>query len=282
LTQVYNWNQYASAYALSRGRQMGTVAVSASLELAMLAVLAERRWDPVAPTVERVEDALRVFPGGLAHGLLAAETLSDVHALIAASARELGDAPAWLTTFLGNWAAATLVDALAGEALVGWMAANALRDADLADADLPRIQEAMDDSNRDVRWRAAHALGSHPTKDTARRLLKAVDDDPDQWVRYGAIRSVIEQAGRGDERLRAWILRNVQRRAMRIRADSLVKSEMEKALQLRQPPPGWASAVEPLLMEMFSASITVADQDHWRRVGQRVTESVRAARAAAT
>ena len=279
LTAVYNWNQYASAYALSHGRRAGTVAVSDSLELAMLGVLAERRWDPVAPTVQRVEDALRVFPGEFPKRLLGARNLREIHALIRERATALVEPPAWLTVFLGAAPPAQLVLALGGEALTGWMAANSLRDAPLTGEDLARVVAAMDHPQRDIRWRAAHALGAHPGKATAERLLGAIDRDEDKWVRYGAIRSLIEQAGRAGPKLRSWILRSVQRRAGLIRHDSLVRGELERALQLRCPPIGWASAVEPLLMELFATSLTVPDQDHWRRVGHRVTESVRAARA---
>lgn len=282
LTAVYNWNQYASAYALSRGRQLESVRVSRSLELAMLAVLAERRWDPVAPTVERVQDALRVFPGELARRLLCARDIDEVRTLIVDGAAELDRPPRWLETFLGACPPITMVAALAGDELLGWLAANALRDASLGERDVSEIIAAMGHPKRDVRWRAAHALGAHASKRTAQRLLKAIDQDGDEWVRYGAIRSLIDQAGRADEKLRTWILRQVQKRADAIRDDHLVRGELEKALQLRRPPIGWATAVEPLVMEMFATSPTVPDQDHWRRVGRRVTASVRAAREGVT
>ena len=64
LTAVYNWNQYASAYALSprpARRHRGRVPIRWSWRCSEFSP--ERRWDPVAPTVQRVEDALRVFPG---------------------------------------------------------------------------------------------------------------------------------------------------------------------------------------------------------------------------
>jgi hypothetical protein len=282
LTAVYNWNQYASAYALSHGRQLSSVCVSGSLELAMLAVLSERRWDSVAPTVERVEDALRVFPGELARRLLKADDIGEIHTLVADSAASLDEPTDWLETFLGNRPTVEMVAALAGDELAGWMAANALRDADLSDSEASTIVRAMGHPQRSVRWRAAHALGGHASKRAAQRLLKAIDQDEDGWVRYGAIRSLIDQAGRADDKLRTWILRQVQKRAAAIRADHLVRGELEKALQLREPPMGWATAVEPLVMEMFTSSPTVPDQDHWRRVGRRVTDSVRVARASVT
>jgi hypothetical protein len=279
LTAVYNWNQYASAYALSRGRQLESVSVSRSVELAMLAVLAQRRWDPVAPTVERVQDALRVFPSPLARRLLQARDIAEVHALVIGAVADLDEPPDWLPTFLGSRPLPSMVSALAGDELAGWMAANALRETKLKDADVEKIRAAMDHRLRDVRWRAAHALGAHASRRSAQRLLKAIDQDNDEWVRYGAIRSLIDQAGRADDKLRSWILGQVEKRSDRLRADFMVRGELEKALQLREPPIGWATAVEPLIMQMFTTSPTVSDQDHWRRVGQRITTSVRAARA---
>jgi hypothetical protein len=51
LRRIYDWNFYASAYALAKGRMLGSVRVSEEMEVALLAMLAERRWDPIFPTV---------------------------------------------------------------------------------------------------------------------------------------------------------------------------------------------------------------------------------------
>jgi hypothetical protein len=281
LTAVYDWNQYAAAYALSRGRSFGTANVSRTLELAMLGVLAERRWDPLAPTVQRVEDSLRVFPNELARALLAASDADEVRHLIAAEVRNSDQPVEWLEVFLGTSTTSALVAALDQGALEGWMAANALRGKKLSEQELEKIIRATESPSSVVRWRAVHTLGAHPNKTTARRLLDALDHDPYPWVRYGSIRSLIEQAGEGGDRLRRWILRQVEGRIAALNDEPKLRTELERALELREPPIGWGSAVEPLLIALLGTARTVHEMDHWRRVGRRITDSIEAARAVA-
>lgn len=280
LLSVYDWNLYAAAYALGRGRRLGELAVTSSTEEAVLAVLAERRWDPVAPSAQRVEDALRVFPAPLAKRLLDAVDLTAVFEIVGATET---DAPhdRWRTVFLGKLGDDATMAELDSGPLIGWIAANALRRNRLNDRQLRKVSRALAAGTPTVRWRAAHVLGAQPTRHSVDRLLRALDKDGWVWVRYGAIRALVEIAGRSDS-LRSHVIKSVRSRIPALRGDPIVLAELEKALELREPPRGWASSVEPLVEDLFLRASTVPDQDHWRQVGRRITDSVRSARAGAT
>lgn len=279
LLSVYDWNLYAAVYALARGRRLGSLAVSLDTEEAMLAVLAERRWDPVAPSAERVEDALRVFDTPLARRYLCAANLTEVLGIVGERRRQ-EKTPSWRTLFLGEADIDLLIAGIgSGGPLNGWIGANALRREVLNDRDLGRIGAALRDQDQTVRWRAAHVLGAQPSSVSAAMLFDALDRDEWVWVRYGAIRSLVELAG-SSEQLRDPIMDGILKRILILREDSLVIAELEKALQLREPPIGWASSIAPLLERLFSIAPTVPDQDHWRAVGRRVEESIRTSRLA--
>jgi hypothetical protein len=279
LLSVYDWNLYAAAYALARGRRLGRLAVSSNIEEAMLAVLAERRWDSVAPSAERVEDALRVFKTPLARRYLQAEDLAEVLQIVSEGQSERVSED-WRTLFMGEADLDHLVAALGeGGPLNGWIAANALRRRDLSETDIQLIGSALTSGDRTVRWRAAHVLGAQPSSQSAQMLFKALDRDDWVWVRYGAIRSLVEAAG-ASEQLRSWVIDGLVKRTRSLTKDPLVIGELEKALQLREPPVGWASSVAPLLEVLFSIAPTVPDQDHWRAVGRRVEDAIRSARMA--
>jgi hypothetical protein len=278
LLSVYDWNLYAAAYALARGRRLGTLAVDSNTEEAMLAVLAERRWDPVAPSAQRVSDALRVFETDLARRYLDARDVEEVFSIVGEGDAGEGS-EGWRQLFLGNVGPNRLIDELFdGGPLKGWIAANSLRRSALEGDEFARLVDAFEDASGTVRWRAVHVLGSQPGPDAVVLLLGALDDDAWVWVRYGAIRALVEIAASSEE-LRQSVFEELISRIPYLAKEPRVLAELEKALQLRVPPEGWGLAVAPLLEELFSVAPTVADQDHWRAVGRKVEASIRAARA---
>lgn len=274
---VYDWSLYASAYAVSQGRRHGSIAVSESAELALLAVLAERRWDPIAPSVQKVEDALRVSPAPVADRLLAARSLDEVIELVRAEASR--DAVEdWLPLFAGEASEEDLVGSLSRGPVPGWIAANVLRRRPLSGSAREGVLKALGSPERTVRWRAAHTLGADESDQAVDGLLAILDNDDWHWAKYGAVRALVEVAA-NDEQRREFVLEQLRKRLSQLALQELVFRELQSALQLRDPPIGWASAVAPLIEELFASAATVAEQDHWRRVGKRITESVQAARA---
>jgi hypothetical protein len=272
---VYDWNLYAAAYAVSQGRRRQSIAVSPSTELALLAVLAERRWDPVAPSVQRVVDALLVSPSPIAPLLLAASNLDEVVALVRSYAAEVG--ADWVAIFTGDVDDAALVAALHSGPIPGWMAANTLRRKAFSATTRHAVMHALVSSNPTVRWRAAHTLGSDSSDAAVAGLLGVLDGDIAEWARYGAVRALVELAGH-DETHRAPVLDALRERLEDLERDPLVFAELQRSLELRLPPLGWATDVAPLIEDLFMRANSVADQDHWRRVGRRITESVQHAR----
>lgn len=276
VSAIYDWNLYAAAYAVSQARRRGSSRVSRSTEIALLAVLAERRWDPVASSAERVEDALRVWRSEFATQLLNAADIDEVVSLVRNEVA--GETRAdWLRIFSGEATSEELVAALSSGPIAGWMASNALRRQPLDEPTRQAILRSLRSPDGTVRWRSAHTLGSDSSDQAVYGLLSVLDEDAWVWARYGAIRALIEIAAH-DETRRRLVLDELDQRLERLEKDPKVFLELQRALELRDPPVGWAGEVGPLIEGLFMRASTVADQDHWRRVGWRVTESVRSAR----
>jgi hypothetical protein len=273
---VYDWNLYAAAYAVSQGRRHGSRAVSSETELALLAVLAERRWDTVAPSVRAVEDALRVSPSPLARTLLSANDLSEVVNLVRDSVAP-NTAGRWLRVFTGEVPVEEVVESLAGPPIEGWIAANVLRRGPLDESTRTAVLGALHATNRTIRWRAAHTLGADDSAAAIDGLLEVVDGDDWQWARYGAVRALVEVAAKRDTQ-RDRVLEELRARLPALQEDQRVFAELLRALELRDPPNGWVTDVAPLVEDMFIRARTVEDQDHWRQVGWRIADAVRRAR----
>jgi hypothetical protein len=276
VVHIYDWNLYGAAYALARGRSLGSIAVSDGKELAILAMLAERRWDPIVATVERVEDSLRLFPPGRASRLLQARSRGEVAELVAAEPTADKHAAEWRAVFLGQVDRKRLLEFVAGrDPLLGWTAANMLRgeseDRELDDT----LHGLLKHPSHKVRWRAAHVLGARPKRRNVTALLERLDHDDVKWVKYGAVRALVELAA-ADDGLRPRVLAKLRARVESLRGDFVVLRELERALVLRNPPRGWADAVAPLIEELWAGSDSLIDQDHWRRVGWRVTQAAAA------
>jgi hypothetical protein len=280
--RIYDWNFHASSYAVAKARMLGGAAVSTDLELALVAMLAERRWDPIVPTAQRVSDALRFFHTDLADSFLSAESFAAAQRLVEETHLESDAYEQWRQLYLipdGAVADEYVVRQLQSpDSFVGWAAANALKRIDVSEQLTRLLRELLRDSNDEtVRWRASHALGTHPGEETVKSLFRAMLNDSYHWVRYGAIRSLVEAAARSSdardpifEELRA-VIGDVASK------DRPTVQEFERALVLREPPPGWADVVAPVLEELLAQAPTLEEQDHWREVAYRVQRAVEGA-----
>lgn len=279
--RIYDWNFHASSYAVAKSRVLGELAVSDDLELALVAMLAERRWDPIVPTAQRVTDALRFFHTELADSFLAAESFAAAQELVEQS--EVSDAyERWQQLYVrpeGDVAEDSVVGELQSEdSFVGWAAANALKRM-VVNEELTRVLRALLHESEDetIRWRASHALGAHPGEDTVQSLFRAMLDDPYHWVRYGAVRSLVEAAAQRSD-LRDPVFEELRTVISDVASkDPRTVQEFERALVLRQPPSGWAEAVAPVLEELLVGASTLEEQDHWREVAYRVQRAVEGA-----
>jgi hypothetical protein len=273
LRRIYDWNFYASAYALAKGRQLGSIAVTEPMEIALLAMLGERQWDPLKATAESVKDALLFEPSGFARSLLQADSLEEVQHLVTQHDADDDGFRQWQALFLTPTDAEVgdeVVDRITDErSLIGWTASNVLRRARLNEQQMSDVRKVLEEHDEwRARWRAAHALGSHPSSANAEALARALEDQ-DEWVRYGAVRALIEEAA-ASNRLRRSIIGSVVERVDVIAKDPRTLGELQRALVLREPPDDWADAVAPLVEELWSRASTVEGQDRWRRVAYDV------------
>jgi HEAT repeats len=264
IRHVYDWNYYGAAYALVPGF------VSEETRTVILAMLADKKWDPVWATVVQVTDALRFDGSVTAQQLLEANSREGLFDIV----RRLGSSKVWFTQWVELFSTpdgtvvdnTTVEDLRTEDSITSWTLANVLRRCHLDESGMQSLLDMTSDNSAVIRWRAVHALGAHPSDQTAQALRHCLED-PDRWVRYGAIRSIVEVASRTSEtQLRdnvfEWLMQLVQSRQL----DSSVLRELGRALDVKPQPDGWAYTVAPLIQQLVGTSETLVEQDQWGRV----------------
>lgn len=274
--RIYDWNYYGAAYALARARQLGDVEVSTGMHVALLAMLAERRWDPVRSTADRVEDALRLVGDEVAEDLLVAENPEEVRERILREDLQGDLYEAWRRLFVredGVPADDELLSALIDEeSLLGWTAANVLRRAAPTQLAASRVIATLaEHSSLTIRWRAAHVLGAWPSEATVSALQRALLDDETWEVRYGAVRSLVDVAALSQETERDRQLRWLIDHLDAIKAmPSQVLEELERVLVRVPAPANWVSGAGEVVEALYASESDEDQRSRWRRLSARL------------
>jgi hypothetical protein len=263
---VYDWNPYIAAYLLAEDRFAPAPRVRPATSAAIAALLAERRFDPFFFTVQRSADALRALAGDDARRYLRCRALGDVHAAAEAALPNDSGYRQWLSLFRTADVGEAMAALTEADGLRGWTAANVLRR--LGGGNSSVVQELARGGSRVVRWRAVHVLGVLPATSLATLLTCLDDPSPDAVnVRYGALRSIVENAARLPEPAqRAAVLAELTSRADSLRASRPLSSELERTLVLVSPPRDWLSTCAPLLDRLVEGAADALEQTRWSRL----------------
>ncbi|WP_024286705.1 hypothetical protein [Cellulomonas sp. KRMCY2] len=281
--RIYDWNLYGAADVLEQD-SVGPRRVSANMRLVLLAMLAEKQFDRMRPTAQRAVDSLMLQRDEVADEMLSATSRDDLVALVSRSISWTSPAD-WLSEWFamfgradGEVAEQREIDALGSEfAAIGWAASNALRRAALNTSQLQHLSGlATGTAGEVVRWRAVHVLGASGDPDVRESLFAVLDRaDGSKWVRYGALRSLLEIASRSEDWVMAEVLARLGEpaRAREIASTPYLHREALNGLDLVDPPAIWLHAAEGLLGELWRHDEGVGS-------GHRVVELAERIRAA--
>ena len=272
IRSVYDWNLYAASYLLSRDRQVRGE-TDETTEQEILALLGERRFDHFLGTRRQVEDALLLHGGKVAAAYLQAASVQGVLDIAKGCARENSSYRDWLITFLyderpsPNRLIARMQEV---DGVDGWTATNVIRRLGLDLRGRQAIEELATNSASVVRWRCVHALGvAGPT--VLSTLFKALSDDVQGEVRFGALRSIVEQAYLSpNKRGTLEIFRHLATHARQILDEPALSREFARVLEVHDPPVYWAEAASSVLEAIIALEPDPSELDRWRNVGSNL------------
>lgn len=270
--QLYDWNPYSPAYAVAEALRHGKCVVSAEMQIVLLAMLAERRWDIMENTVQTATDAIHLLPTEDARAFAKAGSFAEIvdyvkrvkiNALWFDEWREL------FTRSSGSAVNDRDLDLIyETDSVKGWTFSNVLRRLFLTDDQQAWLRQEVRHENPTVRWRVNHVLGAKPADENVQALLERLDNDPDVWARRGAMRSIVESAARAEGELRRRVFDELLRRAPRLVADEPVIAVFKTAVFVDQAHAreDWLQLVRQVISKLFEASSLIEERDEWVRV----------------
>lgn len=270
LQRLYDWNLYAAGYALAQARACDDPA-GREMRTVIFAMLADKRFDPVLATSQRAGDALKLMQLADVRPFRDATNIGDVYAAVQSVYSEAQWFIDWKRLFgladTGEVGEDTLAMITQVDSIIGWTVANVAKRAKEREWMLPHLVGWLGGNvSATVRWRIAHVLGSLGSSLALDQLLRLLDHDPDEDVRYGAIRSVVELAAIAEPQLRSMAGAAITQRAEVISLSDRVARELRSSLLIEPAaaPEGWLDFVRDCVKSQFLSTEKLGDRDRWR------------------
>lgn len=278
IRKVYDWNPYAASYAMAETVSSNR-RVSEEMEHVIAAMLAERLWDVVRPTAMRAGDALALLGSKYARRYLTASTIEEVLTEVDAIKSEAEWFRRWQELYSRQPQETVKAQEIQyleeSDSVLGWTAANVFRRLGLGKAEQGYVRGLAENAAEStVRWRCVHVLGAFPSSVNKEVLFRRLSEDQDGWVKYGALRSMMEMAARcagvRDEVFEA-LLRQVELLAK----DKLLKVEFSRAANAKieeSEVESWIAGIGRIIRALADRAYDEQDLEHWARLSHELEE----------
>jgi hypothetical protein len=278
IRKVYDWNPYAAAYAISETGP-SDARVSREMGQVITAMLADRKWDLICPTATQARDALAILGTKDATYYLEANTREEILSAVEKIESEKDWFREWQRLFTRK--SRTIVRdrdlelLKSDDSILGWTAANVFRRLKLGAKELGEVRHlASSAKTGTIRWRAVHVLGASPSAENERVLLERLRSDVYEWVKYGALRSLMEMAA-SSAALRKEILGAVSREADLIASTERLKSEFSRAAKAnvsKKDADDWTAELGRVVRALADRSRNENDLEGWARLSRELAE----------
>jgi type III secretion system FlhB-like substrate exporter len=274
LRRVYDWNPYAAAYALADSIS-ATAAPSKEMQVVIFAMLAEKVFDIVEPTSQRASDALALIATPEAAAFLNCDSFDALLNLVRDVKSDVVWFQDWQKVFtLARTEAispADLEQIGAADSVIGWTVANVGKRVLLTADQQARLRELAPTSSTTTKWRIAHVLGAWPSNENAKVLAALLSTANEESVRYGALRSLIEVAARGDADLQEGVCRTLKEHAQDIARNAKLVEELRRAMWIQPSvaPEKWLSIVRQISLLLYEFDEDLEARDAWQLYVER-------------
>jgi hypothetical protein len=286
IQRVYNWNSAAALVCIAKAVRTGSGRHSQEIQFAVLALEAEKLFDPVQQTRMRASAVLALFPQAIAAPYQQVRDLGELYALVQQQTQSEATYrdrepwfPKWRDLFVRfsspMFSEQDRRQIVSQEGLIGWTAANVFRRFKLSDLDILQLRAYYDaassSDNNDwrsstIRSRVVHALGRTDTQPAVELLFEALTQDRYVWARTGAARSLIQLAAlTADSALRRQIVDMLIDMVKRATPETLaikLLHEIGQSVFYRGAHPEWQEVITPLIV-LIRDRQTDPERDWW-------------------
>ncbi|MEM9439088.1 MAG: HEAT repeat domain-containing protein [Pseudomonadota bacterium] len=282
LQAVYDWNPYAAGYALAEVEEISRANISPSLRMIILAMLAERKFDRHYLSARKAHDALELFKDDTAISMRNAEDRGELMVIVSAEPEHSDIFARWkalFTTPSDGVASQRTVNAVKDDnSIIGWTAANVLKRLSISERHIDQIAEIAKRERPVIRWRASHVMGSATEQKFRETLLDQVTNDPDENVRYGAIRSLVEIGSRSPIQAKL-LVEEIMPRLDKVAESPRVLTELKRAVFLSKgcAPEGWSTEISRLFYARADLATDPRDMEAWFKLSSELRQHDRLA-----
>lgn len=282
LRAVYDWNPYAAGYALAEVEEIAPANISHALRTIILAMLAEKKFDRHYLSARKALDALELFSDEAAVAMRNAGSRDELIGAVSAEPEHselFGQWQALFTIPSGSIASDGTVDALAeDDSIIGWTAANVLKRLSLTAEQVDLIVGVAHNERAVIRWRACHVMGSTTDEKFRETLVERLVDDPDENVRYGAIRSLVALGSHSSESA-SRLVADLEPLLDKIAESPRVMTELKRAVFLSKGciPEKWSTEISRLFYARSDLETDIAEIEAWSRLSSELRQHDRLA-----
>jgi hypothetical protein len=252
---------------------------SEEMKTALLALVADKRCEPVLGSRTHSQEVLKGFAGSQQYQFMQAETRADLVRVVGGI--DLGASSPWYKNWRELFSLLPegnrlderhIMEMTSEDSVIGWAAANVVRrfrdkldDAGRRQLRTMYAAAASDDQRCEViRWRAVHAMGVFPDPQNVALLQSALADDPYHWVRFGAARALTELAARYAEKdvAKKMILPFLEQRCGDL--PPRIQAEIGQVVFYREAPECWVNDASPLLKGIVESQRGEAAKRTWQ------------------
>jgi hypothetical protein len=161
------------------------------------------------------------------------------------------------------------------DSVIGWTVSNVLKRIEVPREQLDYVKSLIAYRTPVVRWRAVHVLGAFPSSTHSRLLCGVLDRDSNHWVRFGAVRSLVEMAATGNSSLRKSVFSAIRTRLGKIASDQRSRRELESVLLVSRVKRRveWIQFVSGLLRELYNQDSRSGATERFERIVRKFNET---------
>lgn len=287
IERVHNWNWAAALVCIAKAMRTGSGRHSLEIQMAVLALVTERLFDPVQQTRQRASEVLSLFPEAIAAPYKQVRSVDELYTLVQQQVRaetQRTGREAWFSKWGDLFVRPNdvplteqdLKQIIHPQGIIGWTAAIVLRRLKLAPPDIRQLRAYYDAcmicdpddwQASTVRSRVLLAVGATDTEPVVDLLLEALNQDTYAWSRIGAARSLVEVAAlTSNDKLRHSVIDTLidltKQTDSRMLALKTLR-EIGQSAFYRNAPGAWEQAMTPLIELMRDMQQQTPEQEWW-------------------